>query len=100
MWVDGRCVWALGAGLAAQAALDAAAEAFPAWARKTPYQRGAVLERAADLIAERADAYARRTAEESGKPLAQARGEWAGAQSVKSVDPLLIFNGSYPRPSL
>ena len=63
----------------ARDALDVAAEAFPAWARKTPYQRGAVLERAADLIAERADAYARRTAEESGKPLAQARGEWAGA---------------------
>jgi len=63
----------------ARAALDAASDAFPAWARKTAYERAAVLERAADLIAARTDAYARRTSEESGKPLAQAKGEWAGA---------------------
>lgn len=63
----------------ASAAIDAAAAAFPAWSRKTAYERGAILERAAELIRERVDVYARRTSEESGKPLAQSRGEWAGA---------------------
>ena len=61
------------------AAIDAAHAAFPAWARRTPYDRGAILEKAADIIAGRLDELARRTTEESGKPLAQARGEWAGA---------------------
>lgn len=60
-------------------ALDAAAGAWPAWAGRNVFERGALLERAADLIRERVEAYARRTAEESGKPLAQARAEWAGA---------------------
>lgn len=60
-------------------ALDAAAAAWPAWARRNAFERGALLERAADLIRERVEGYARRTAEESGKPLAQARAEWAGA---------------------
>jgi acyl-CoA reductase-like NAD-dependent aldehyde dehydrogenase len=63
----------------AHAALDAAAEAFPAWAARTAYERAALLEKAADTIAARVEVYARRTTEESGKPLAQARGEWAGA---------------------
>lgn len=60
-------------------ALDAAAAAWPAWARRNAFERGALLERAAELIRERVEVYARRTAEESGKPLAQARAEWAGA---------------------
>ena len=69
----------------AQLALDAAAAAFPAWAAKTAYERGAILERAAELIASRLDAYAKRTTEESGKPLAQSRGEWAGAPNYLRV---------------
>ena len=60
-------------------ALDAAAAAWPAWARRNAFERGALLERAAELIRERVEVYARRTTEESGKPLAQARAEWAGA---------------------
>ncbi|MEQ1566126.1 MAG: aldehyde dehydrogenase family protein [Myxococcota bacterium] len=63
----------------AELALDAAAAAFPEWAARTAYDRAAVLDKAAALIAERVDAYARRTTEESGKPLAQSKGEWAGA---------------------
>jgi succinate-semialdehyde dehydrogenase/glutarate-semialdehyde dehydrogenase len=63
----------------ARLALQAAAEAFPAWSGRTPYERAALLQRAADLIAARVDEYARRTTEESGKPLGQARAEWAGA---------------------
>jgi acyl-CoA reductase-like NAD-dependent aldehyde dehydrogenase len=65
----------------AESALNAAAAAFPAWARKTVYERGALLEKAADLITARVEPYARRTTEESGKPLAQSRGEWASAPS-------------------
>ena len=63
----------------ANAAIDAAAAAWPGWARRNVFERGAMLERAAELIRERVEVYARRTAEESGKPLAQARAEWAGA---------------------
>jgi acyl-CoA reductase-like NAD-dependent aldehyde dehydrogenase len=69
----------------AQRALDAAAAAWPAWAARTPYERGAVLERAAALIGERVEELARRTTEESGKPLAQSRGEWAGAPNYIRV---------------
>lgn len=60
----------------AQAAVDAAAAAFPAWSRKTPYERGDILLRAAQWIRARLDDLARVTVEESGKPLREARGEW------------------------
>lgn len=63
----------------ARAALDAASAAFPAWSARTAYERAAILERAAEILAGRVEEYARRTTEESGKPLAQSRGEWAGA---------------------
>ncbi|MBI5516954.1 MAG: NAD-dependent succinate-semialdehyde dehydrogenase [Deltaproteobacteria bacterium] len=63
----------------AQRALDAASTAFPTWSRRTAYERAAVLDRAAEVVSAHTDAFARRTTEESGKPLAQARGEWAGA---------------------
>jgi acyl-CoA reductase-like NAD-dependent aldehyde dehydrogenase len=69
----------------ARLALDAAAKALPAWSAKTAYERTAVLDKAAEIIAARAAEYAPRTAEESGKPLAQARGEWAGAPAYLRV---------------
>ena len=59
-----------------QSAIEAAAAAFPSWAQKTPYERGAILKRAADLMRVRADSIARTTVLESGKPMVQARGEW------------------------
>ncbi len=59
-----------------RAALDAARRAFPGWAGRTAYERGAVLKRAADLIRARLDVVARTTVLESGKPLAQASAEW------------------------
>jgi acyl-CoA reductase-like NAD-dependent aldehyde dehydrogenase len=65
----------------AQAAIDAAARAFPAWSRRTPYERGEVLLAAADWIAARVDEFARITTEEAGKPLAEARGEWTSASA-------------------
>jgi acyl-CoA reductase-like NAD-dependent aldehyde dehydrogenase len=63
----------------AQAAIDAAAAAFPAWSGRTPYERGEVLLAAAGWITQRVDELARITTEEAGKPLAEARGEWVSA---------------------
>ncbi len=60
----------------AHAAIEAAARAFPAWARRTPYERGAILQRAASRMREVADEVAPTMVLECGKPLAQARGEW------------------------
>ncbi|MCA9907896.1 MAG: NAD-dependent succinate-semialdehyde dehydrogenase [Anaerolineae bacterium] len=65
-----------GDGDDAQAAVDAAAAAFPGWAGKTPYERAVVLKGAADWIRARIDDLGRLTVEESGKPLREATGEW------------------------
>ena len=65
-----------------RAAIDAAARAFPAWSRRTAYERGAILQKAAARMRELADALARTTVLESGKPLAQARGEWTVAADL------------------
>ncbi len=58
-----------------QRAVDAAAEAFPAWKALTPVARGAILRRAAELIRERAESIARDLTREMGKTLKEARGE-------------------------
>src|SRR5215470_8295191 len=63
----------------AEAAIDAAAAAFPEWSRKTPYQRAEVLMKAANWILERAEQLAPITTEECGKPLSEALGEWRSA---------------------
>jgi acyl-CoA reductase-like NAD-dependent aldehyde dehydrogenase len=57
-------------------AIDAAAAAFPGWAKKTPWERSAILLQAARLMRERAGALGKITVQESGKPLNQAKGEW------------------------
>ena len=69
------------------AAIEAAARAFPAWARRTPYERGAILQRAALRMRERGRrAWRTMMVLECGKPLAQARGEWmVGRRSVRLV---------------
>lgn len=59
-----------------RAAIAAAERAFPAWAARTPWERGAILLRAAGLMRERARDLAVTTVRESGKPIAQAKGEW------------------------
>ncbi len=56
-------------------AVDAAAEAFPAWKGLTPVARGAILLRAAELIRERLESIARDLTREMGKTLKEARGE-------------------------
>jgi len=65
-----------------RAAIDAAAGAFPGWSRRTPYERGAILQKAAARMRELADEVARTTVLESGKPFAQARGEWMVAADL------------------
>lgn len=68
-----------GNALDAQAALDAAAAAFPAWSHTTPYERAEVLMIAADWLLDNLDDLAVVTTEESGKPLADSLAEWRGA---------------------
>jgi succinate-semialdehyde dehydrogenase/glutarate-semialdehyde dehydrogenase len=58
-----------------QAALDAAVDAFPAWAATPARERAEILRRAFDLLQERKEDFALLMTIEMGKPLAEARGE-------------------------
>lgn len=59
----------------AQAAIDAARTAFPAWSAKTGKERAAVLRKWFDLMIAHADDLAAIMTAEQGKPLAEAKGE-------------------------
>lgn len=59
----------------AQAAVDAAHQAFPAWAAKTAKERSAVLRRWFELIAVHREDLARLITRENGKHVREARGE-------------------------
>jgi succinate-semialdehyde dehydrogenase / glutarate-semialdehyde dehydrogenase len=59
------------------AALDAAVEAGPEWAKHPPRERGEILRRAFEAIAERADELALLMTLEMGKPLAESKAEIA-----------------------
>src|SRR5690606_28315481 len=59
------------------AALDAAVEAFPAWAATPARERAEILRRAFDLVQERREDFALLMTVEMGKPLAEAHGEVA-----------------------
>ncbi|WP_334189705.1 NAD-dependent succinate-semialdehyde dehydrogenase [Noviherbaspirillum sp.] len=59
----------------AQAAIDAAQAAFPAWAAKTGKERAAVMRKWFDLLIVHADDLAAIMTAEQGKPLAEAKGE-------------------------
>jgi aspartate-semialdehyde dehydrogenase len=58
-----------------EAAIAAAAEAFPAWRRKLPQERAALLRCWYDLMVEAREDLALLMTLEQGKPLAEARGE-------------------------
>ncbi|MCC5967518.1 MAG: aldehyde dehydrogenase [Natronohydrobacter sp.] len=78
---DGSVIAEVAEGDAAQAAsaIAAARLAQPAWAALAPVQRGAIMHRIAGLIRDHADTLARLVVREQGKPIAEARGEVAGA---------------------
>jgi succinate-semialdehyde dehydrogenase / glutarate-semialdehyde dehydrogenase len=63
----------------AQAAVDAAAAAFPAWSAKTPRERGEVLRKCFELFNAQKEKFARLMTLENGKALTDARGEAAYA---------------------
>src|SRR6201996_9209103 len=62
-------------------AIDAAAAAFPAWARLTSKERGTILRRWYDLMMSNQDDLATIMTAEQGKPLAESKGEIAYAAS-------------------
>jgi succinate-semialdehyde dehydrogenase/glutarate-semialdehyde dehydrogenase len=62
-------------------AIDAAARALPAWAKKTAQERALILRRWYELMLANQEDLARIMTAEQGKPLAEARGEIAYAAS-------------------
>lgn len=58
-----------------EAALEAAARAYPAWRDRQPFERARVLRDAARLLRDRAEATATAITCQQGKPLAEARSE-------------------------
>jgi acyl-CoA reductase-like NAD-dependent aldehyde dehydrogenase len=67
----------------ARSAIAAAAEAFPAWARATAFERAAALHRIADVCARRRDELALALTLDQGKPLR--------AESYDEVDELIVM---------
>ncbi len=76
------------------AAVSAAADAFPAWSRLPAVERAAVLVAAADAIESRREELALVMARETGKPLAEGRLEAARAAQI-----LHFFAGEAWRPT-
>jgi succinate-semialdehyde dehydrogenase/glutarate-semialdehyde dehydrogenase len=76
-----------------EAAIGAAAAAFPGWRARPAIERARLLRRAAELIRERKQAIALTMTLEQGKPLAEAAGEveyaagfleWFGGEAERS----------------
>lgn len=76
-----------------EAAVGAAADAFPAWARRPAAQRAAIFNKAADLIEQRVEQIAQDMTLEMGKPLRESRGEAARGAAI-----LRYFAGEAWRP--
>ena len=66
----------------AEAALAAATEALPAWARMPAPKRGEIVERAGDLLRAEQDEVARLLTKEEGKTFAESKGEIYRAYNV------------------
>ncbi len=64
-----------GGAAEAQAAVDAAAAAFPAWSKRPADERAELLHKVFGLLVERIPDHARILTEENGKPLAESKGE-------------------------
>ena len=79
---DVVAVASLGGVAVAEMAVTAAADAFPAWSRSTPWQRAEVLDRAGSEIIARADELGDLLAREEGKTYPEARGEVVRAAQI------------------
>ena len=75
------------------AAVSAAAAAFPGWAATPAGQRAAVLTRAAEALERRVEQIAQDMTAEMGKPLRESRGEAARGAAI-----LRFFAGESWRP--
>ena len=100
---DGATVGQVGDGDAAQAeaAIEAAHAAFPAWREKTAAERCRLLRRWFTLIMEHQDDLGALMTMEQGKPLAEARGEIAyGAAFVEwfSEEGKRVYGETIPAP--
>src|SRR5215471_8583597 len=78
----------------AKAAIDAASDAFAAWAAKKPRERGEILRKAFDLIVRDADRFAKLITIENGKALSDSKGEvlysaeffrWNAEEAVRNI---------------
>ncbi len=78
----------------AKAALDAAADAFPAWAARKPRERAEVLRRAHEVVMGQVERLARLITLENGKALADSRSEvayaaeffrWYAEEAVRNI---------------
>ena len=76
-----------------EAAVEAAAAAFPGWAATPAAQRAAVLTRAAEALERRVEQIAQDMTAEMGKPLRESRGEAARGAAI-----LRFFAGESWRP--
>ena len=70
----------------ANAAVEAAAAAFPAWSNTSPKERGEFLVRISEKLAERSDEIALVIANEVGMPLMLAKGIQAGLPTMTFAD--------------
>jgi succinate-semialdehyde dehydrogenase / glutarate-semialdehyde dehydrogenase len=89
---ESLCVVADASEADAKAALDAAVQAGPEWAKQPPRERGEILRRAFTAVIERADDLALLMTLEMGKPLKESKAEitygaeflrWFSEQSVR-----------------
>ncbi|MGX7893924.1 NAD-dependent succinate-semialdehyde dehydrogenase [Tsuneonella sp. HG222] len=85
----------------AQQAVDAAQEAFPAWAAKTAKERGAILRKWFDLLQANRDDIARLITLENGKTFKEAQGEFdygAGFMEFYADEATRAFGETIPAP--
>ncbi len=75
------------------AAISAAADAAPGWARTSPIERANILYRASEILASRADDVGRELTREEGKTLAEGIGE-----TKRAVQILRYFAGEAQQP--
>lgn len=82
----------------ARAAVDAAAEAAPAWADTPPRDRSEILRRAFEMMSARSDEFAELIVQEMGKALPEAKGEaayaaeffrWYSGEAVRNMGGIL-----------